>query len=513
MVRRSDGFRLLPAFTDHNFMKDTTQKTSQLRHTMNSATLLACLVIVLTLCASARTDNPSALYTRRMELADRYFDRQEYGEALMLYRAALDSLPPDDSASGMASGNIAGSAPVPFTVRSEAGTDGSAGVNIPALLGVMRSLAGLGNYDALYALVSESISADSGVCQALSEEAVMLLTQGAQSARAVHDPDEAVRLFEMARSLIRFGQNSEALLYASEDIRIQLVPLYREIAVRDSLQSWQRYLEFNPDDVQALTSLASIYDSCGEYDQAVLYYKKALKSGGDTYSLKRRITDAYLGAARNAAPEAEEQAWQALLAWSPKNVEGYQGLASYYAAVGERIKALTVLETGFHETGSPVLKDSCEKAGRDAFEEVVRQILSEITTEEMTQEEKRRACFDYVLARAVYQRTMETPSGDWTKDYALDIYAFGTGNCYRYAAAFAYLCKAIGDDVKVCTGMIASSKGGLTPHGWVEINVSGTIYICDPDMDQMKEEDYYMKTFDQYPVKPLEKEAEWDIEF
>jgi len=482
-------------------MNNNQCERDQFRHTMNSVTLLACLIIILVLGGSARSDNPSTLYSQHMEMADRYYERQEYEEALKLYSSAVRYGSADQLRNPAAS--IFG---INKLVSSEAGAD------IPALLGVMRSQASLGNYDGLYAMVSGFITADASGYQTLLENALTLLTEGAQAARAVHDPDEAVRLFEMALSLIQPGPNGEEL-YPAEDIRLQLIPLYQEIAFRDSLQRWQQYLELSPQNVQALTSIASIYDSSGEYEQAIHYYKEALKNDGDAYSLKRRITDAYLAAARTAAPENEEQAWKSLLAWSPKNVEGYQGLASYYASTGEREKALSVLESGVSETASPILKESYEKAGKTAFEAAVLQILSEITTDEMTQDEKRRACFDYVLGRAVYQRTYDQPSGDWTKDYAMDIYAFGTGNCYRYAAAFAYLAKAIGDDVKVCTGMIASSKGGLTPHGWVEITIDGIDYICDPDMHQMKDEDYYMKTFEQYPVKPLEKEVEWDIAF
>ena len=97
--------------------------------------------------------------------------------------------------------------------------------------------------------------------------------------------------------------------------------------------------------------------------------------------------------------------------------------------------------------------------------------------------------------------------------YALDIYATGQGNCYRYAAAFAYLARELGYTVRVATGQIAASRGGVTPHAWVEINVNGSWLICDPDMEDAKRSNYYMRTYSNYPVKPLNKEREWPIEF
>lgn len=147
------------------------------------------------------------------------------------------------------------------------------------------------------------------------------------------------------------------------------------------------------------------------------------------------------------------------------------------------------------------------------FHRVCLEILSQITTPEMTNEQKLQAAYQWVLAVTTYKRTYETPSGDWTKAYAMDIYSTGQGNCYRYAAAFAYLAKALGYEVRVCTGQISARRGGTTPHGWVEVNYGGQWLICDPDMQDTTGGNYYLKTFQAYPVKPLNKAADWPIAF
>ena len=147
------------------------------------------------------------------------------------------------------------------------------------------------------------------------------------------------------------------------------------------------------------------------------------------------------------------------------------------------------------------------------FHGVCLRILDQITTPGMTNEQKLAAAYSYVINATTYKRTYDTPAGDWTKSYAMDIYSTGQGNCYRYAAAFAYLARAIGYDVRVCTGQISARRGGTTPHGWVEVYYGGQWLICDPDMQDADGRDYFLKTFAAYPVKPLNKTATWAISF
>lgn len=147
------------------------------------------------------------------------------------------------------------------------------------------------------------------------------------------------------------------------------------------------------------------------------------------------------------------------------------------------------------------------------FAQVVASAIAGCTTADMTQDQKLYACYMYVINHTSYVRTYETPSGDWTKAYALDVYEKGMGNCYRYAAAFAYMAKALGYDARVCTGQVSASRGGVTPHGWVEIPINGITYYFDPDMQDAKKKDYYFKTYSSYPTKPLIKQAEWPVAF
>lgn len=140
-------------------------------------------------------------------------------------------------------------------------------------------------------------------------------------------------------------------------------------------------------------------------------------------------------------------------------------------------------------------------------------IISSVTTEEMTNMEKLSACYRHMVGSYSYKRTYDTIAGEWTEAFALDLFTTGKGNCYRYAAGFAALAKGLGFEAKVVTGRVKARKGGTTPHGWTEVLIGNNWYIFDSELQSALGRDLYMKTYDNYPVKPLVKEAEWEIHF
>lgn len=144
---------------------------------------------------------------------------------------------------------------------------------------------------------------------------------------------------------------------------------------------------------------------------------------------------------------------------------------------------------------------------------LVSGVISSVTTQNMTADQKLQACYQYMLDHCSYKRTYDTPSGDWTGTYATEILSTGQGNCYRYAAAFAYLAKGLGFESRVITGQISARKGGTTPHAWTEVKIGDTWYIFDSEMQDAKNKDYYWKTYSNYPTKPLIKEKEWEVNF
>lgn len=97
-------------------------------------------------------------------------------------------------------------------------------------------------------------------------------------------------------------------------------------------------------------------------------------------------------------------------------------------------------------------------------------VVASITNDSMPQEEKLRVCFEFVKTYRESRPRMPNYIGmDWPSIYANDMFVNGTGNCCSYAAAFAYMAKAIGYEEVYC----CNDSG----HGWAEID--GLIY--DPE--------------------------------
>lgn len=115
-------------------------------------------------------------------------------------------------------------------------------------------------------------------------------------------------------------------------------------------------------------------------------------------------------------------------------------------------------------------------------------IVEQITTEEMNKKEKLKACFNYVMKYTGRRpRTPHYCGKDWPVTYANDMFLEGSGNCFSYAAAFAYMAKACGyTEVYACNS---------TGHGWVEIG--GKVY--DPEQYRNTKYKYYGAKYSSAP--------------
>lgn len=85
---------------------------------------------------------------------------------------------------------------------------------------------------------------------------------------------------------------------------------------------------------------------------------------------------------------------------------------------------------------------------------------------------------------------------------ARDMFTNKRGNCYRYAAAFAYIAKVLGYDSRVASGMVGARGGGMTPHAWTEIKDGKSWYQYDCNMQRTYPRiSFYRRTNRNYPVR------------
>ncbi len=127
-------------------------------------------------------------------------------------------------------------------------------------------------------------------------------------------------------------------------------------------------------------------------------------------------------------------------------------------------------------------KDGRYTSGDESLDKIVKEILDEITTEDMTREEKLKAAYEYVRDSYEYRRRNIYKPGDtgWEAEEALTMYTKKKGNCYNYTAAFAMLARRLGYDAEAVSGLVGSE---LQEHGWVEIVVDGERLLYDTTLE------------------------------
>lgn len=111
------------------------------------------------------------------------------------------------------------------------------------------------------------------------------------------------------------------------------------------------------------------------------------------------------------------------------------------------------------------------------------QITSSIIRSDMTQSQKLRACWNYVVCGNIRYWPTYPNLGEkgWQRSMALSTLTNGGGNCYGFACAFAALAKEIGYEPYVVYGYVPGTRDGrsdgMTRHCWIRI--SG--YTYDPE--------------------------------
>ena len=128
-------------------------------------------------------------------------------------------------------------------------------------------------------------------------------------------------------------------------------------------------------------------------------------------------------------------------------------------------------------------KYSSGNADIDSF---IDGIISSVTWPGMTQEQKLRACYDYIYNNVDYRsNNNHVPRGaapsEWTEEYMLRLINTGKGNCYCYAAEMYYMARRLG------YWSANAVSGGVTPdnldHGWSTVVVNGELLMLDPELD------------------------------
>lgn len=107
-----------------------------------------------------------------------------------------------------------------------------------------------------------------------------------------------------------------------------------------------------------------------------------------------------------------------------------------------------------------------------------------------------KAAFKWSSSIPYYRNVPSVPSGQkHTEYYATFGFTYSKGNCYVMAATYYQMAKLLGYEVYLVEGMVPKVGGGVTPHGWCEVVVNGTTYVCDPDFQYSTGRNGYMFTY------------------
>ncbi|MCD7741714.1 MAG: arylamine N-acetyltransferase, partial [Ruminococcus sp.] len=118
--------------------------------------------------------------------------------------------------------------------------------------------------------------------------------------------------------------------------------------------------------------------------------------------------------------------------------------------------------------------------------------------------ERLKSCYDYLYLNYTYTRSYYAPDASNMSDEAVIMFENKSGNCYKYAAAFACIAKVLGYDSQVATGQVSAVNGGTTPHAVTRVKVDGTWYICDSQLQaSYHQRAFYMTTESKYPTTYL----------
>ncbi|MEY8320733.1 S-layer homology domain-containing protein [Lachnospiraceae bacterium 46-61] len=160
-------------------------------------------------------------------------------------------------------------------------------------------------------------------------------------------------------------------------------------------------------------------------------------------------------------------------------------------AKNKTIDGFTFNEYGKYTTNSEILDNK------------LSEMIQNNTNNTMTQEQKLKVVHEYVRDNYNYLKRPFVQKGqtDWEQQYALDMIDMQKGNCYSFAALYYYLAKQIGYDAHAVIGTIGHE---YSPHGWVEIDMDGTTYIFDAEMEMAYQKrgiyyDIFKKTYDNAP--------------
>ena len=124
---------------------------------------------------------------------------------------------------------------------------------------------------------------------------------------------------------------------------------------------------------------------------------------------------------------------------------------------------------------------------------VVEQCLEEFYDPAMSEYEKTKAAFDYLIEKGTFSEPigfdvwrLRSYGGDvpgYLENRSLSLLVFGRGACEDYASALYMLLTAMGLEAEYVPGLTYAAEGGLTDHAWNRVKIDGVWYHLDCELE------------------------------
>lgn len=146
-----------------------------------------------------------------------------------------------------------------------------------------------------------------------------------------------------------------------------------------------------------------------------------------------------------------------------------------------------------NSTPEPPEENTEEGAVHPYLTELIAPIVAEISSPEMSEYEKTKAAFDYMITHV----SMGEPIGlelwrihgggaepiSFVEQRAISPLRFGVGMCEDYAAALTLLLRGMGLEAEYIPGLTYSAEGHLVDHAWTMVKIDGVWYHLDSQLE------------------------------
>ena len=137
---------------------------------------------------------------------------------------------------------------------------------------------------------------------------------------------------------------------------------------------------------------------------------------------------------------------------------------------------------------TPIKKGKYISSGYEPLDEIIFPLLDNLVSDNMSDDDKRLAIYDYLVQFQYQERTLLIPKNK--KQYeeqleAISLFEEGYGLCYDFSSAFKYMTKAIGMNTVMYYGSHKGRNSAYTPHSWTMLEIDGMLYFFDPSMERV----------------------------